>query len=305
VTNGSLTGGGIVSQNAFGPPVCGILAIGEPLCTFKERNDGEIAGPNYGADWQQVLSTGKYVGAYSDWNIKISAPPGTYHFFCTIHPGQRGTLTVVPPNQPSTSQSSVDTGSIKQLADDRASAISAERAANRLDFTGGPPGTRIYQVRMGVNEAHNRVAVDEILPNKPLQLAPGDSVLFSMPDRHNSHTVTFSEPTDIWPFGVDCRNRYIAFPTAGPNSSVAALSTWLCDKPDDPVTEVVTDPGNAPSPAHLTNPNNFVDSGVLLGPDFGAPAAVQQWSVIADNPGRYRYHCIIHDWMESSITVSG
>jgi hypothetical protein len=70
VTGGTTHGGGVIANNLYGPPVCGVEALGESPCIFSGGDDVEIAGPNPGVN----LQTGQ--PAAVDWKIKINARPG-------------------------------------------------------------------------------------------------------------------------------------------------------------------------------------------------------------------------------------
>ncbi len=149
ITGGSTTGGGIINFNRpNGPPDCGIYEIGESVCTFAGGNDVEVAGPNTGVDWPTLISTHKCVPAFSSWNIQVNAGVGTYHFFCFIHPGMRGTLNVTSGSRTTITPTAVAT----QVAADRADALTAEAAVSSATFTGGAPGTRTYAVHMGISD---------------------------------------------------------------------------------------------------------------------------------------------------------
>jgi plastocyanin len=287
------TGGGFIDfSRGNGPPDCGIYELGQSVCTFTGGPDVEVAGPNTGVDWPTLLSTGRFVPAFSSWNIQVNAPVGTYHFFCFIHPGMRGTVNVSTNPRTTITQAAVAT----QLADDKAGALSAEAAVSPSSFTGGVPGTRTYAVHVGISDADQRVAIDEVLPNKPLSLAPGDKIHYEWRDPHNVHSVVFpiESPLVPSPFGVDCMNRYIGFGMTGlvKNCAAVHLSAF----------ELIADPGN--SLTHLSDPTQLVDSGVLIGTDYGVTPTAQDWSVTANSPGTYHFQCTIHDWMRQAVTIS-
>jgi plastocyanin len=292
ITGGSTHGGGqIAFDRPGGPPVCG--AAGEAPCTFRGGDDVEVAGPNPGFDAQ-----GNPVSA--DWNVHITAPVGTYHYFCYIHPGMRGTLRVVKPGQQASTQAQVDAVSRRLFEHDRQDALAAERQADKVRFTGGKPGHRTYDVRVGIAAAHLHVAVLEMLPNRPLSLTPGDRVRYRWVDPHEAHTVTFPESNDLPPFGFDCGG-----------TSYSPEPSPTCTEPGEEFgpfpTEFIGDPGNAPPGTVLTSPTAVVDSGVLVGTAYHAVPSVQRWSVATElnttAPGAYTFHCTIHDWMAGTLAV--
>jgi plastocyanin len=286
ITNGSLHGGGTISNNPNGPPVCGVIALGEAPCTFSGGDDVEVAGPNPGFN-----SVGQ--PAAVDWLINIQAPPGKYHFFCYLHPGMNGTLNVVAPSQPTTTQAQINEDSQEQFRADRAAALETERAANEASFSGGAPGTRTYFVHVGVGAPDNRVAIDEMLPRQALDLVPGDQVKYLWNDPHNVHTVTFptGSPSLPPPFGFDCGSTFSGIP---------------CNDPKEGAPELSGDPGNAPSGSILTTVTALIDSGLLIGKGYHVTPSAQSWSAVVSGisaPGAFQYQCIVHDWMQGTINV--
>jgi hypothetical protein len=111
ITGGSTSGGGTFGNNPGGPPVGGVTAPGQSPGTFSGGNDIEVAGPDPGFD-----SSGNPTAV--DWLIQINAAPGKYRYFCYIHPGRHGTLNVVNPNQPTTTQAEIHAVSATQFATD-------------------------------------------------------------------------------------------------------------------------------------------------------------------------------------------
>jgi plastocyanin len=288
ITGGSTSGGGTFGNNPGGPPVCGVAALGQSPCTFAGGNDIEIAGPNPGFD-----AHGNPAAA--DWLIKINAPPGKYNFFCAIHPSMQGTLLVANSNQPASTQAQIDAASQSQFVADRAEGLAAERKANVVRYTGGKPGTRTYEVHVGVATPDDRVAINEMLPTAPLNLIPGDSVRYVWTDGHNIHSVALpaGSPSLPPPFGFDCGHN--------------AFSATLCNDPIERAPETIGDPGNAPSGSILTSVTAMIDAGVRVGTQYGVSPSSQSWEARVTSisaPGAYNYQCTIHDWMHGTINVS-
>jgi plastocyanin len=293
ITGGSTHGGGQVAfDRGGGPPVCG--SAGAAPCTFRGGDDIEVAGPNPGFD--------AHGPAFADWNVHITARPGTYRYFCYIHPGMRGTLKVVERDERASTQAQVDAAAQRQFLADQAAGLAAERHANQVRFHGGAPGRRTYDVRVGVAAAQLHVAIDEMLPNRPLPLRPGDRVRYLWVDPHNVHTVMFPETNDLSPFGFDC----------GGSTGYSPAPSPTCTEPGEAFgpfpTEFLGDPGNARPGTVLTSPAAVVDSGVLFGTAYHVRPSVQRWSVAtrpsATAPGAYTFHCTVHDWMAGTLNVS-
>jgi plastocyanin len=248
---------------ANGPPACGTSVL--TPCGF---NGG-------------TLPPAGVIGG-NDWFVNVKASPGTYQYFCFLHPGMQGTLSVVDSAQPTTGQAVIDAQSAGEFASDQSQALDVEAAASIPTYTGGAPGTRTYQVNVGITAAKNHVALLEMLPSK-LDLSPGDSVRYVW-GAVEGHSVTFPASFDVPPFGPDF-------------------------EPPDPADtgfEIVADPGNAPSGTALSSPVTPVDSGILLGSAYGLRPSVQTWSVgtaATTASGAYTYHCVLHDWMRGRLNV--
>lgn len=293
VTGGSVHGGGQVGQSPSGPPVCGVQALGQQPCTFKGGDDVEIAGPNPGVD-------AKGNPTPADWLIQINAPAGTYDYFCTIHPLMRGKLTVVDASQPATAQADVDAASAAQFQAEQAQALQAEQAANKVVFTGGDPGSRTYQVLVGISGG-DYVTIDEMLPSQPLNLVPGDLVQYKWTDPNNVHNVAFPANSPKLPgvAGFNCGTTFNPIPDQGPPT--------VCVEPASKHPVVIFDPGNAPSGTALTDPTQYVDSGIFIGANYGIKPIAQAWSVVTNGStalGTYNYQCTVHDWMQGTLKVA-
>jgi plastocyanin len=318
IQNGSVSnpfgpGVTIATDRSNGPPLCGVpydVSVGPgqtftatPPCTFTGGADVEVAGPNPTSDGLGNPLPG-------DWNVTVNASPGTYAFFCYIHPHMTGTLKVVERGAAGvTTQAQVDARSASQFDSDREQALAAEKAANVVRWSGGAPGTRTYQVSVGIGAAGDRVAIDEMLPNPqsvkggPPRLVRGDQVLMSWPDGHNVHSVLFPAmpPTfanDTTPFGLDCVGGGYSPFGPGPPSCVPQVEANA--------PEVIFDPGTTRSGVALKSPATSVDTGVLLGTGYGLnPTPTWSARVTSDTAGgTYLFHCTIHDFMVGGFTVA-
>jgi len=297
ITGGSHHGGGSIDfTRGFGPPACGVALLGEAPCTFSGGQDVEVLGPEIGVDY----TTGNL--GFADQLVNINAQPGRYHYFCYIHPGMRGVLDVVGSGAGTSTQSDIDAASNAQFASDQAQALATEAQTNQVEFTGGAPGTRSYTVHVGIGAANNRVAIDEMFPSQPLNLAPGDTVQYVWRDPHNVHSVAFPADSNLpEPFGFDCGATYNGIPpTPGPPP--------ICFEPGDNQFEVIGDPGNAGPGTVLSDPSAIVDSGVLGGTGYGVTPSAQSWWLATNGTskqGSYHFQCTVHDWMQGTLTVGG
>ena len=282
ITDGTLSGGGTIWYGAPGP-VCGTK--GQPICTFAGGNDVEVAGPNLRFDRQ-----GNPIPA--DWLIQINAPPGNYVYFCEIHPGMRGTVTVVEPGGQRTGQTWIDSQSRSQFLADRQVGLAAEARANQIRFRGGAPGTRTYSIYVGTY-AGDYVAINEMLP-KTLDLKVGDRVQYIWDDPHNVHTVGFPDEAALpVPIGFDCGATFSPTPT--------------CVDPVEGRLEMIGDPGLSPSGTVLTDPSAVVDAGMLIGGAYRVVPSSQRWAIATNagtQAGTYSYQCTVHDYMHGWLNVS-
>jgi plastocyanin len=279
--NGTTHGGGTVG-GANDLPSCGLVQLGQAPCTFKGGDDVESEGG--------VAGFGPNGPAAVDWQITVTAGPGEYDYFCYVHPGMRGHFTVVRSDRDSdrddrvTTQDQINDASQAQFREDREDALEAERAANVVHFSGGAPGTRTYDVSVGISAAENHGAIDEMLPQH-LNLDQGDRVVYHWRDPHNIHTVTF--PAD--------------------NPNVTLPPPFIPEAEPNEQFELVGDPGNAPRGTVLSNPSALVDAGLFGGTGYQLQPTVQEWSVRTDNStsaGAYLYQCTVHDFMLGTLRLT-
>lgn len=268
-------------------------------CVYKGGDDLDISGFPQGPP-----------GTAAHWKVTVDTTPGRFTYFCYIHPGMRGTFSVVSEDQPTTTQAQNDAASQQQFLKDQEQALAAERRADVVRVRGGEPGDRTYVVLMGISAAEDHVAIDEVFPNsvrdpsKQLNLVAGDRVLYLWPDGHNAHSVTFP-PDAVEPFGEDCPAGLAPPPPGTPPPPPGTPPPALCATPEES-HETVVDPGNAPSGTELTTPATTVDAGVRLGKDFHLPTTTR-WTVTtgdATTSGTYHFNCNIHDFMRGSLNVA-
>ncbi len=275
---------------AFARPTCG--AFGAPACVFSGGapvNSGAIAG--FGPNGPAAV----------DWNVQIDAgtPVATYHYFCYIHPGMQGVLHVVDPSVPGTTQSQINTVSNALFSADRAAALALEAADNNAGPSSGAPGNRTWTVHVGDTTSDNHVAILEMMPQSLPHVVSGDTVSYLW-GALEPHTVGFGPDANLpEPFGWDCGKSYVGFPTQGGPGAPPP-----CVEIEQGRPEIVGDPGTR-GPGQGLNAQQLTDSGFLVGSAYGVSPSTQSWSVAAAQPGRYAYHCTLHDFMVGSLTVTG
>jgi plastocyanin len=301
VIGGSTHGGGTVGKTPAPPPDCGLVQANQPPCIFKGGDDIESAGPMVGFNQQNQP-------AAADIAFKIMAPPGTYNYLCFVHPGMTGTVTVVDPATPTSTQAQLDVVAAAQFAADQAEGIAALQAANQVRFTGGAPGTRTYQVSVGTGTTDMHVSLLGMFPAL-LDLTPGDQVQYLLQAPNDPHTVTFpaGSKTLPEPIGFDCGTSFQNPPSGPPPSGSPSGPSPLCLEPGRTQPELVGDPGNAPPGTALTNPAAMIDSGLLAGSGYGLTPSTQQWSITSNGAtvaGTYKYQCTIHDNMVGTLVFA-
>jgi plastocyanin len=272
-------------------PSNGPITQGRPPGTAQDPPFCGVASPCAFTGGDDVESTGSGIATFdahgnpqsADWSVTINAAPGAYSYLCFIHPGMQGHFVVVGGGDDVTTQEQVDARSAAQFSVDQREGLDAERDANKIRFSGGAPGTRTYDVAVGVGTANLHVAIDEMLPQH-LTLTQGDKVNYRWRDPHNVHTVGFPNlgPTLPEPFGPEI------------------------EPPGEPF-ELVGDPGNAAPGSLLTDPSVVVDAGLRLGNAYHLEPTSQEWSVrtnTATSATTFAYQCTIHDFMVGTLSVS-
>jgi plastocyanin len=278
----------------FGGPTCGTTHDG--ACPFDGSGPSAVGfvGPPPTPETPPVV----------DWFIKVDASPGqSFTYFCHLHPGMRGTVSVVPSNVAVQTQSQIDQKSEQQFQRLRAEAMALYDEANQADVQQQNSGPRTFTVHVGVTSEDRHIAIHDMLPQS-INLRPGDRVKYVW-QSNVIHTVGF---TDSGPplndaFGADCYPNdpaYVNFPrdpTAPPPA---------CAEPEGFLgAEAIGDPGTKASGSALTRQGG-ADSGLLLGADYaqyyGAMGS-DRWAIKASDSGTFNYKCDLHEWMIGTITV--
>jgi plastocyanin len=208
-------------------------------------------------------------GLASSKPLRVSfTKPGTYKFFCDVHPGMVGFVTVRPKGAkiPSAKQDAA-----RLLAQETA----AVKAAKKLVKTKLPINT----VSLG-KASPTGVELFKMFP-ATLTVKPGTVVTFRMsPSSRETHTATFGPASYLKPIAKTFRG--------GP--SISPLGTY----PSDPSTPLTLSPS--------THGNGFVNSGVL-----DKEAATKQIGpsskIKFTSAGTYHYVCLIHPFMQGTIVV--
>jgi plastocyanin len=263
-----------------GSPTCGQTFDG--ACVF---NGSAPSDPGFAA-------------ASPDWFVQINAAPGSYTYFCHLHPGMRGTLKVVPTHAGIQSQGQIDQQSTAQFRRAQREAVALYDEANQVEAEQHDSGPTVYNVHVGVTSRDRHIAIHDMLPSN-LSLKPGDIVRYQW-QTNVIHTVEFAP---LSPFGADCETSYA--PLTDPNALPTCLSGALEFNEPSAIApfEVIGDSGSQVSGALLTD---TTDSGLIVGSSYAqyyGGLGADHWSIKAGAPGAHQYFCAIHDWMTGTITV--
>jgi plastocyanin len=200
--------------------------------------------------------------------------PGTYKYYCDVHPGMQGSIRIVPARRAIPSKQA-DARRAKVQAD------AALRTAKALAATQAQGTT----VSVGLAGAGGVEYLD-FKPNA-VSVPVGGTVTFTMPARSTeAHTATTGpgNPEDAKSFlGA------LAASFGSPVPSPAALY------PSDPPPAVA-----ALSPT--THGNGFWNSGVLDAVTASPPPSTS--AVTFSQPGTYPFTCLIHPFMKATVQVS-
>jgi plastocyanin len=194
---------------------------------------------------------------------------GRFTYYCNIHPGMKGRVTVKPKAKAIPS-AAADAGRLKrQIGRDL-------RLAKGLKRTTAPAAT----VDVGVNATHG-VTYYQMFP-RTLEVKPGTTVLFRVPSGHTDvHTATFGPPAYVQPIAKSFQGAPVfdargVYPSEPPTASLASLTPTL-------------------------HGNGFWNSGVL-DRARATPLPASQ-AVTFSQAGTYRFQCVIHPNMQGTIVV--
>lgn len=188
--------------------------------------------------------------------------PGSYKFFCTVHPGMQGTVVVKPPG------SAVPKTPAQVSAEALAAQTKAWDNGKKLIASAKIPANT---VAMGLG---GKVTALAFLP-KVLNVKAGTTVSFVNKSPSEPHNLTFGPPKYIEKLG----KKIDLFPEGpkGPNQ-VAPVLTY----------------GSDPKPYTYdgkTHGNGFFVTELTAGAPIGLPRSSK---VTFTTPGTYKYFCWIH-----------
>jgi len=196
---------------------------------------------------------------------------GSYTIYCDIHPGMKATVKVVKKGAkvPTAKQ---DAAAVKKQAD------AAVKAAKGLETQKQAANT----IALGTT-AKGGLEYLGMVPSN-LTVAPGTTVKFTMgKGSYETHTASFG-PGDI----TDPASYLGAIAKSFESPAIDPRGLYPSD-----VTPVALSP--------TTHGNGFWSSGAL--DSASASPLPMTASVKFDTPGKYAYYCLIHPFMQGSVTV--
>ena len=260
------------------------------------------------------------------FEVTVDAPPGTYAYFCTLHPAMSGKIEVVRDTAPVRTQKQLDAQTKAQVRADSRAADAVFRADQTPVSTVGADGTRVWRGLLGDSTSDKHVSILAFMP-ADLEVAAGDSVRYVFRDRavNEPHTVTF--PTEIsggappGPVGLGTFALFPACDFDGRTSGLPGLrGLWgVSPVPACPADlEVLHAPWMTrghPAPRNqVLTPATYHDSGLLVPrgasigmrklPDTGRMLP-SGFSAAFPAAGSFTFECNLHtDLMTGSVNVS-
>jgi len=202
------------------------------------------------------------------FSLVIDLEPGTYAYFCDIHPGMLGTITVVPDDEAIPSPSEVEQAAALQLLGAAQGGLQAFGAAMQASMA-MPAETTDHHVLMGAFAG--RATVQMFFPSVTV-IKAGESVTWDIPaDYIEPHTASW--------------------PPAEPGSEIAPMPV----EGGPPILAV------GPALMPLAESGVAVKAGEPFSSGFVEPG--QSYTVTFTEPGVYPYVCNLHAGMTGVVVV--
>ncbi|TMM00936.1 MAG: hypothetical protein E6G10_14635 [Actinobacteria bacterium] len=201
---------------------------------------------------------------------------GTFTYYCTVHPGMKGTVRVVsiPSRAPTPAQTDA-----RRRREIRAYVAAAKRTA------AAPPP---YGTTVDVGRATSVFALYRMFPTT-MTVNAGQTVTFTMAGQFRSevHTVTFG-PEKI---RSGLEKHFITPIPGGPAGALGLNARGVYPSDEPPL----------PSYDGANHGDGFLNSGIIDNdPSTPFPARV---TITFTKPGTYDYECVIHAHMDGRIVV--
>jgi plastocyanin len=215
--------------------------------------------------WDSGLAAGN--GPPKPYNLKFTKP-GTYKFFCDVHPGMVGTVVVKP--------AGAAIPSAKQDAKAQVAQVTADiKAAKKVSTAKQPADT----VSLG-ESTPGGVELYAMFPSA-LTVNPGTVVTFRMSkNTSETHTATFGDTKTLKALAKGFTGA--VFPAQG---------VYPSDPPPQPATESLTSHGDG-----------FANVGVLDN-NPATKTIPSSGKIDFTQAGTYHFICLIHPFMHGTIIV--
>jgi plastocyanin len=258
-----------------------VLAPSNPSC-------GTPAAPcvfNGGSD----LNSGALpTNAGAAFAVEITAAPGTYDFVCEIHPGMKGSFTVVGTHAAATPAHRVKALARKQARRDTKEALAAEAAVPPAQVqTSG----NHHLVTLTAGAATPYVEIAEMLPQH-VRVNRDDTIQWVTQAMKDPHTVTF-------PQGDDPATEPI--PAMCDGTPDTAFTPPASGPPCGDPTKFELHFNPAPSGGTIISSSSTSATSGVFAPFPPFPDQTQEFSF--PTAGTFTYQCRIHDHMTGTITV--
>ena len=260
------------------------------------------------------------------FEVTVDAPPGTYTYFCTLHPAMTGKIQVVRENAAVRTQKQLDAQTKAQVRADSKAADAVFRTDQTPVSTVASDGTRVWRGLLGDSTTDKHVSIVAFMP-ADLEVAAGDKVRYVFRDRavNEPHTVTF--PTEISggpPPGPVGLGTFALFPACDFDGRTSGLpgvrGLWgVSPVPACPADfEVLHAPWMTrghPAPGNqVLTPATYHDSGLLIprGSSMGMRKLPDTGRMLPStfeaefpNAGSFAFECNLHpDLMTGSVNAA-
>jgi plastocyanin len=248
---------------------------GQPKLTLNPDGALPAGGKTYNG--KKLVGSGAPLGpgAPKPYTIKFTKK-GSYSYYCTVHPGQKGTVKVVRKGK------AIPSNKANAKAAKKEYAKVAKRLIKDAKFA-GPPGN-------AVEAGHDTIATTFFRFFPATKSVPvGTTVTFAMsPKTTEAHTISFG-PAD---YLTQIANTFIGPDPANPQGLPVV----------NPLVPFPSDPPPLPALDGTNHGNGFLSSGII-DRDAATPLNPGESQITFNTAGTYSYICLIHPDMKGSIVV--
>jgi plastocyanin len=258
-----------------------------------------VAGPSPDAvvDGLHDVNSGLPLGPPPPTPFTASFPtPGTFNYFCEIHPFMNGSVVVMPTGVSTPSGAEQVAQGVEQTKRDAHRALDAEAELNDGDrghghghevaITPDNGDERHHGTTVLVGSGTRRYSLLEFFPFEST-VHVGETVTFQWEGFNEPHTVTFGPE----PLRMDLEQNLFS-----PEGVANPQGFFSSEPPSDPPTKpqrIEVSP--------TTHGDGFANSGALFDPPAGP--APHSFKVRFTKRGKYDYECLIHAGMDGVINV--